>query len=300
VEPELVARYKKDYLGNWRAYLQNSAVLRYSSVEDATRKLGMMSSNTSYLLALFCLASVNTSAASDEEVKGTFQPVQHVTPPACPDKLIDGNNQNYMNSLMSLQASLEQVARARNPQDPSVSQTLGEASKAKLAAGQVAQNFRIDKDGHLEKQVQKLMEDPITAVEAILGRLGPAQVNGEAKRFCADFQGVVNKYPFNTASGTDASLEEINTVFRPGSGSLWAFYDQNLKAYLTRQGSQFVPNPGSTGLRITPQFLRFFNRAVAFSDALYQSGQGQEPRLNYTLKALPSEGVQRLTLRLDG
>ncbi|MCU0245364.1 MAG: hypothetical protein MUC42_02250, partial [Bryobacter sp.] len=82
------------------------------------------------------------------------------------------------------------------------------------------------------------------------------------------------------------------------SGSLWLFYEQNLKQHLVRQGPQYVAAPNAT-IRITPQFLRFFNRAAAFSDALYH-GQPQEPQLAYTLRALPAEGVQRLTLRLDG
>ncbi|WP_321476564.1 ImcF-related family protein [uncultured Paludibaculum sp.] len=300
IEPELLARYQSDFIGNWREYLKNSTVLRYASVEDAARKLGLMSNNTSYLLALFCLASVNTSAATNPDVKSAFQPVQFVTPPACPDRYIDAANQNYMNSLVALQASLEQVVRARNPNDPSVGATLQDASRAKTAARQVAQSFRIDKEGHVEQMVQKLMEDPITYVEALLGRLGPGQINAEASRFCADFRGVVNKYPFNTASQTDASLEEINTVFRPGSGSLWMFYEQTLKKHMVRQGSQFVSGGGDSNIRMTPAFLRFFNRAAAFSDALYRGGGSQDPQLSYTLKSLPAEGIQSLSLTLDG
>lgn len=299
IEPELMARYQADFLGNWRAYLKNSTVLRYASVEDAARKLGLMSNNTSYLLALFCVASVHTSAATDQEIKSAFQPVQHVTPPGCPDRYIDSANQNYMNALVALQASLEQVVRARDPNDPSVNATLQEASRAKTAARQVAQNFRIDKEGHVEQMVQKLMEDPIAYVEALLGRLGPAQINGDARRFCAEFSGVVNKYPFNTASQADASLDEINNVFRPGNGTLWVFYEQTLKKYMTKQGSQYVSS-GESGIRMTPQFLRFFNRATAFSDALYRNGASQDPQLSYTLRAMPAEGIQGLTLTLDG
>lgn len=300
VEPELLARYRTDLIGNWREYLKSSTVLRYASVDDAAKKLLQLSGTQSYLLALFCLASVNTAAASQEEVKQTFQPVQFVTPPACPDRYIAPSNQPYMNGLISLQAAVEQVSRARDPNDPSVNQTLQEAARAKMAARQVAQNFQIDKDGHVEQMVQKLMEDPITHVESLLGRLGPAQLNGEAKRFCGDFQALVNKYPFNTSSKIDASLEEINMIFKPGSGALWVFYDRNLKNALVKQGGQWVPAPGGGPIRLTAQYLRFFNRSAAFSDALYRGGTAQDPHLAYSLRALPSEGVQSLTLRIDG
>lgn len=300
IEPELRARYQTELVGNWREYLKNSAVLRYANVEDAAKKLNQLAGNQSYLLALFCLASVNTSAITQEELKQAFQPVQYVTPPACPDQYIAAPNQPYMTGLMSLQAAVEQVSRARDPNDPSVNQTLQEASRAKLAARQVAQNFKIDKEGKVEQMVQKLMEDPITHVESLLGRLGPAQLNGEARRFCGDFQALTNKYPFNTSSKVDATLEEINVIFRPGTGALWIFYDRNLKSALVKQGNEWMPVPGGGPIRLTPQYLRFFNRAAAFSDALYKNGTVQEPQLAYTLRALPSEGVQSLTLHLDG
>lgn len=300
VEPELAARYRADFLGNWREYLRYSSVLRYASLDDAAKKLGMLSNNTSYLLALFCVASANTSAATAEDVKGAFQPVQFVTPaPGCSDKYIDSANQPYMNGLIGLQTSLESVARVKDPNDPSVNMTLQQASQAKMAARQVAQNFRIDKEGHVEQMVQKLMEDPITHVEGLLGRLGPAQINGAGKAFCAEFQNLTKKYPFNTSAQADATLDEVNAIFRPGNGALWTFYEGNLKNHLVKQGSQFVPAPGAP-VKITPQFLRFFNRAAAFSDALYRNGTVQEPQLNYTLKALPAEGIQRLTLQVDG
>ncbi len=35
--------------------------------------------------------------------------------------------------------------------------------------------------------VQKLMEDPIRQVEALLERLGPSQINAQGKSFCSDF-----------------------------------------------------------------------------------------------------------------
>jgi type VI secretion system protein ImpL len=300
IEPILLARYKADYIGNWRDYLKNSTVLRYGSVEDASRKLGLMSNNNSFLLALFCLASENISKASEEGVKNAFQPVSFVTPPGCLDRYIGGSNQNYMNALVALQSSLDAVVRARNPNDPSVNATLQLASSAKISVRQLAQNFRIDKENHIDQQSEKILMDPITYIEGLLGRLAPAQINGEARRFCQDFQGVVNKYPFNTSSQIDATLDEINRVFKPGSGTLWVFYDQNLKTYLIKQGSQYAPNTADATIRVTPAFVSFFNRAASFSDALYRTNPQGDPLVNYSMRAVASEGIQSLTLTLEG
>ncbi len=300
IQQDLLARYRADFMGNWREYIRGGAVVRYASLDDAVRKLGQLSGAQSYLLAMICVASENTSAATVQEVKDALQPAQYVTPAGCTDRYIGQTNQMYMNGLLGLQASLEQAARANNPQDPAVGQTLSMAAQAKQAARQVAQGFRIDKEGRVDQMVQKHLEDPITYVENLLGRLGPAQVNGAARQFCVEFGNLTKKYPFDTNSRIDASIEEVNSVFRPQNGSLWVFYESTLKNHLIRQGAQFVPNPSSSGIRITPAFLRFFNRAASFSDALYKNGASQEPMVNYTIRALGSEGVQRLTLRLDG
>lgn len=298
VEPELLARYRADFLGNWREYLKTSAVLRYANVQDAAKKLGMMSNNSSYLLGLICLASENTAAADIEELKAPFQPVQHVTPPGCTDQYTSQNNQPYINALISLQTALESV-RGADPNDPAVSMTLQSASQAKLAARQLANAFRIDKEGQVDRMTQKLLEDPITYVEGLLGRLAPAQVNQGAGQMCADFVPLMRKYPFDPKSQVDATIADINAVFQPGSGSFWAFYESTLKQHLIKQGGRYVPNPASTGIRITPQFLGFFTRAAAFSDALYNNGAQQEPSFVYTLRTLPMDVIASLTLTID-
>jgi type VI secretion system protein ImpL len=90
----------------------------------------------------------------------------------------------------------------------------------------------------------------------------------------------------------------VDTILRPPDGLLWTFYEQNLKQYLTKAGSQYVPASGST-VHLTSQFVRFFNHAVTLADAFYAGGS-KEPRLTYSMHALPSEGLKSMTLRLDG
>jgi type VI secretion system protein ImpL len=298
LEQDLQQLYRKDFYGRWRQYLANSAVAHYASLDDAARKLNQLSGNQSYLMALFCVASGHTSAAS-EELRTAFQPVQYVEPPGCTDRYLNASNQPYMNVLVSLGTSIEQAARsARGPNDPAVAQTLAEAANARKVTRLVAQNFRVDREGRVEQMVQKLMEDPITHAEALLGALGPAQLNAEGKRFCAEFLELTNKYPFNSASRIDATLAELSGILRPVDGRLWAFYDGSLKNQLVRQGDEYVVKAGSE-IRITPAFAAFFNRAARFSRALYGEA-GREPRLAYTMRALPAQGVTSVTLSLDG
>lgn len=297
LEQDARARYYTDFVKEWRTYLKSAAVVRYAGLKDASQKLTLLSGNQSALLELFALASQNT-AVDDPAIAAVFQPVQTVVPPGSTDRFIAPPNQNYMNALVTLQTSIEAIAGQSPPNDAAAAQTLGNATQAKVTTRQMAQAFRIDAEGHIEGQVQKLLEDPILYAESLLRTLGPAELNGKGKALCGQFRAVMSKYPFNPGASAEATLAEVNGLFRKPDGALWAFYDQNLQKLLTRQGSAYAASSaGSPALN--QAFVNFFNAAATFSDAVYAGG-AQDPHLTYTLKPQPSDGIQTVSLRIDG
>ncbi len=297
--PQLRDRYHQDFIGNWRAYLAASQVVPYRSISDAAEKLKQLSGNQSYLLGLLCLASVNTDVPTDA-VSAPYQPVQYVTPPkTCTDRYFQEHSKAYGDALVNLQASMDRVAKSGSDVNAdAVSQTAQYATEAYKVTQEIARNFNIDHAGNVHMMVQSLLEQPIRYAEAILGRLGPTQLNTEGRRLCTDFSGLEHKYPFDTGAKTDATLDEVDSIFRPGDGRLAAFYESTLKNYVDRRGSEFVRKPDAK-VQITDGFLRFLNRATALSDALYKNGS-KSPGLTYNMKALPAEGLRSLTLTLDG
>lgn len=294
--PELIARYQRDLIANWRAYLANSEVVRYSSIADAAQKLGQLSSNQSFLMSLFCLATNNTITAP-EPITAIYQPVHYVQPAGCSERPVRENNAAYMSALAALQTSLDRTSKSPAPDDALVQQTLNDAANGYKVTRQVAQNFRLDKEGNVHGMVQKLMEDPIRYAEGVVGRIGPAQLNTEGRRLCGPMIELSKKYPFNTSSKIDATMAEIDAIFRPGDGKIATFYDANLKNYVDRHGSDIQLKPDSR-VHINEGFLRFFSRALSFSDALYKDGK--TPRLSYSMKAMPAPGLSSVTLVLDG
>src|SRR5262249_554724 len=166
LEQDLKSRYYGDFVKEWRAYLKGANVVRYASIKDASQKLQTLSGNQSPLLALFCLGSMNT-AVDDANVANLFQPLQTVGPPACADTYIAPPNQNYMGALVTLQTSLESIAD-QQPSDAAAATTLSNATQAKVTTRQMAQAFRLDSETHIEASAQKLLEDPIAYVEALL------------------------------------------------------------------------------------------------------------------------------------
>lgn len=296
LEQELTARYTSDFIAAWRQYLKNSVVVRYGSLRDAANKLNKTSSNQSPLLALFWLASNNTNVDS-QKVKDAFDAVHKVVPPSDAMQFIGPSNTNYMNALVTLQAGLDQAASVPGGPDPaSAAATMSQASSAKIATRQVAQTFRLDPEANVHGTVQKLMEDPITHAEALLRGVGPGELNAKAKALCAGFT-IVNKFPFNPTAVPEATLQELAMIFRPREGTLWQFYEANLKNFLQKQGNQYVPAPNAP-FPLNPAFVRFFNQAMAFSEALYPEGAA-EPRYSYSMRALPSDQLQSVTLTID-
>lgn len=301
--PELAGRYYSDYVAKWRAYLKAASLVRYGSLRDASRKLNVLSSNQSTLLALFSLASQNT-AVDVPDVASPFQPVQAVVPPGSTDRFIAPPNQPYMTALLQLQTSLDAAAQAPELNDQIAAPALMDATAAHVKAKQLAQSFRIDKEGQadskIDVKVAKLLDDPITYAEGLLRRVGPDELNGKGKALCGDYRKLLTKYPFSSSpSAPPASLAEVNAVFRPPDGALWVFYDSSLRKLLVKQGSQYVPAPGASGIALNPAFVRFFNDSAALSEAWYAGGT-QDPHFSYTLKPLPMEGIQAVGLQLDG
>lgn len=298
LDTDLKARYYGDFVKEWRTYIKSASVVRYAGLKDASQKLLQLSGNQSPLLELMALASQNT-AVDEASVAAIFQPAQAVVPPGSTDRFIAPPNQNYMNALVTLQTSIQQIAdQPGTPSDAAAQQTLTNAQQATVNTRQMAQTFRIDQEGHIEANVQKLLEDPITYAANLLRTLGPAELNGKGRDLCGQMRPLLAKYPFNGAATAQATPQEITAVFQPKTGALWQFVDANLQKALTRQGSQFVPN-SSAGITVNPVFLAFLNRAAAFSDAAFQGG-APDPHFNYAVKPVVSPDTESIKLTIDG
>jgi len=293
LEGMLRDRYTSDFITAWRTYFKNSSVLPYANLKDAATKLNKQSGIQSPILELFWLASLNTDI-DNPKVRDAFQAIHFVTPPT-PDRITAPSNQPYLNSLISLQTSIDQAANAPGgvPDQATAGATLSSATNARSTVKQAAQNFRIDQEVHLEARAQDLLERPITNAEGLLRGLGPKEMNGKGPGFCALF----NLYPLNPAARTDATPQDVVRLLKPGEGEFWKFYEANLKQLMGRQGNQFVAAPGGA-MQVNPAFLTFMNEMAKVSDAFFRGGQ--DPKLSLNLTPLKSEGIQNLVFNVNG
>jgi len=147
--------------------------------------------------------------------------------------------------------------------------------------------------------LQNLLLEPITNAERLLKGVGVAELNANGGKLCNAFRGLLQKYPFNLGSPTDATVADVNGVFRKPDGALWVFYDQNLQKLLVKQGSQYVPASSTGTVTLNPAFVNWFNTSANFGEAIYANG-AQEPRFTYKLTPQPTEVVQGETIHIDG
>lgn len=297
---DLSRRYVDNYITQWRGYMRNTNVLRYTNLADASKKLNLHAGPQSPILAVFWLASQNTGIDATkipgaDRILKAFQSVQAVVPPGQADRYISDAAAGYHGALGTLKDSIDAAANQPKVDPATISTTLSNATSARAQIRTISQKFNIDQEDHLEQVSQRLLEAPITYAEALLRALGPKELNDKGAGMCSQISSILNKYPFNPTSPADASIAEVNQVLKPGEGVLWAFYEMNLKQALAKQGTQYVP----TGeVPLNPGFVGFFNNLARLSDALYRSGP--DPKLTYTVRPLKSDGIDNLVLHVDG
>jgi type VI secretion system protein ImpL len=272
--------------------------VKYASLKDAATKLNQLSSNQSPLLELFSLASTNTDV-DDPSVKNSFQPVQTVVPPGSTDKFVAPPNQNYMQALVALRTSIEAISdQPGQPSDQAAAPAVASAQQATGTARQMGPAFRPDPEGHVDSNSQRLLEEPIIYVLGMLRSLAPDEINAKGKDLCGKMRPLLAKYPFNPKGQAQATLAEIDSIFEPKKGELWAFYDANLQKIVQRAGFQFAP-ASSGGMTVNPAFIALLNRAGAFTAAAYQNG-ATEPRFTYTVKPVMSPDQDSVMMNIDG
>jgi type VI secretion system protein ImpL len=294
-------RYVTEYIGQWQQYLAEARIANFAGTQDAANKLNTLSSGQSPLLRLFNLAARHT-AVDTTDVRQAFQPVHAVMPPDTRDPLIVEANQQYMGGLLALQTNIGQVASApAADRGGAIANANSTAGQIKNQVGQMAQGFSSGGAAQpVASAVTRLLLAPVTNAEGLLGGIPAAQLNAGGGAFCDAFAPVLRKYPFNPRADaqSQAAIDEVDGLFKPGASLLSAFYEEQLSGLLARRGDTYVPTIGAA-LRATPAFTTFFNRATRISDALY-TPTGEGPYISFTLAPQTSAEVTEVQVEMAG
>jgi hypothetical protein len=242
-------------------------------------------------MELFYFVSHNVDLAP-ADVKEPFAPVQALEPPGPPDKLPDvfitAKTQDYVKSLGALNAGVHSIAGSPGAPDPTLlAQVSGAQTASSSAVTAVVTAIPVDNSQPVgnEKQIRRLLEEPITALDAPL-KAGPLKAaGGAAAGFCSQMRGL---YPFDPSSSKEMPLDQFYSLL---AGDEWKKLNEGVKPFVLKVGSGYVANPTATA-KPSAEFLRFLSKMSALGEVMYPNGSAP-PHFSYTLKQLPSnlEGV---------
>ncbi len=111
------------------------------------------------------------------------------------------------------------------------------------------------------------------------------------------------KYPFSPLAKEDASVADFSEFFKPKEGTLWGFYDQNLKNSLEKNGPNFVPTKRfGSNIPYNGTFLNCLKRAAEVTEVAFPAKGNPETALiqfEINLHSV-SEDVSEVTFEVDG
>jgi len=249
---------------------------------------------------------------NENDVAHAFAPLKFVTDPANRDRWINANNQGYIQALEELGNSMAGMPAVIDASDPQNQQAVDRAKKAIEAAYAVhhALGGTIpNTSSGVDADLMALLKEPISNADAVF-RGTPKKapppnpdiaikkdVNQSARALCESIAALRTKYPFDSNSKDEASLQDISVVFAQG-GTLAQFtQNQDVQKVYQHQGQTWVPNAAFQADFSKP-FVDSLNGLSAFQAALYPDASGT-PHFDYTV-TLSGVGHLSFDLNVDG
>lgn len=119
---------------------------------------------------------------------------------------------------------------------------------------------------------------------------------GEVYEPCS--QSIAGRYPFKK-DGEDATLTDIAEFFHPQSGTLWKFYEKEIKAFVEEGNQRWEVKRTAAAPAMSPDFLESLRRARLLSESLFPRGN-PDLKISFDLYPYPSAGVSETLLSVDG
>jgi type VI protein secretion system component VasK len=125
----------------------------------------------------------------------------------------------------------------------------------------------------VQAAVRALLLAPTRWAKGVATRGAAGDLAAALKSVCEQVAPLEGRYPLDPRSIADVPPRDVKTVLHPENGTLWALVEEQMGAFVKRQGSAWVAVSG--GPAVPASFLRFLTRAAHLADALFPSGAAQ-------------------------
>jgi type VI secretion system protein ImpL len=110
---------------------------------------------------------------------------------------------------------------------------------------------------------------------------------------------LAGRYPLQTDSKQPASLQSFQRFFQPGTGSLWAFVDSQLRGYVTQAGGHFRfegAHASDARTLLRDDLLQFLSRAYQLRRAFFP-GDSPSVRMPFRIRVRGAPGYSVTSFR---
>ncbi len=186
-------------------------------------------------------------------------------------------NANMMTNILNQLTTVSDALTAMS-NDPATQSKEYAAKVLQQGAGELPDALRAVRGsmGGLDLQTRRaLFEQPLQFTwSAILGAAQQSLNNQWESQVYEPFKTTLaNYYPFNR-NGQDASVVDVERFFQPESGTLWSFYNGELKTFI-KQGSWRSFTWEGRGIRISSALANTLDKATSLQKAFFFRGAMQ-------------------------
>ncbi len=200
----------------------------------------------------------------------------------------------YLDQLRALEVSLRQLQDSGG--DPSA-EFAAEMARASASIERLLAGF----DQTERLALEPLLLNPIRGSQRIVEAKGRSALTDRWRvEVWEPYRQLATRYPFVARSESEVALADFAEFFRPQSGTLWRFYEENFANRFSRSGDRFVPRPGALEFGFRPDFLQCLSAAREISDGVFVDG-AQQPAVPLKVKMQSVDArVSEITLVVDG
>jgi len=332
-QQQLTNMYIRDYIERWRTFLEGASVQPYKDPADASKKLDVLSSNGSPLLAVLAMTAENTkfpttspagnilNQAEGQAKRGLIDRLRRRAPAAIqkelpktePDEVLGPDR--IAQVFQPVQTVFQSPNRNRLIDDAN-SRYISALGDLQTAMGALAQNNdnqdlisrATDRAQGAQREVKQITlkfdSRPGTVGDTVSTFLAEpitvpipkrgGPIEAGLKGVCAAMRPMLRKYPFNPQAEAEVDLRELQAVFAPAGGILW---NLNSTKVLEQHGHEWSPKE-DTNIPLNPRFVVFFNKMAHISYALFPP-DGEHPRAEFKLSLQTGQGYQSVTGQID-
>ncbi len=307
--------YFSDYANAWFELLESVRISRFSSLEEASKKILLLARSDGPIGELLRAVSKNINltesvegslaAASVEELEAPLRDLRKFTDPA--DKMTVSLLINqYLLGISTVQSELDRLAAAVDVQRESklyaANILSGGGASSELYKSWVSTSSLLNGiEARTRNVASKMLIAPIrNAWRTILEEAGKDLEREWKVAVLANYKNrLLGRFPFDR-KGTDAALVDLADFFRPDDGIYWSFVHGQLSPFIAEGRRSWREK---TWLDLGPGFNRellgSLTRAKKISAGLFRRGS-DEPEIRFSVYPMPTRGLSEMYFEANG